>query len=82
MLHAVKAAEALNWKNQASPTNIKRTFLAKMLCFLFCVEVACWVAAFFGVEIWGSRYMIKEDGQLAFLKAIYYRSLDSKEDEK
>ena len=67
MLYAVKAAEALNWKSQASPTNIKRTFLAKMLYFLFCG---------------GSRYMIKEDGQLAFLKAIYYRSLDSKEDEK
>ena len=30
----------------------------------------------------GSRYMIKEGGQLAFLKAIYYRSLDSKEDEE
>jgi hypothetical protein len=30
----------------------------------------------------GSRYMIKEGGQLAFLKAIYYRSLDSKDDEE
>ena len=30
----------------------------------------------------GSRYMIKEGGQLAYLKAIYYRSLDSKEDEE
>jgi len=30
----------------------------------------------------GSRYMIKEGGQLACLKAIYYRSLDSKEDEE
>jgi hypothetical protein len=30
----------------------------------------------------GSRYMIKEGGQLAFLKAIYYRSLDSKEDQE
>jgi len=30
----------------------------------------------------GTRYMIKEGGALAFLKAIYYRSLDSKEDEE
>jgi hypothetical protein len=30
----------------------------------------------------GTRYMIKEGGQLAYLKAIYYRSLDSKEDEE
>ena len=30
----------------------------------------------------GSRYMTKEGGQLAYLKAIYYRSLDSKEDEE
>jgi len=30
----------------------------------------------------GTRYMIKEGGPLAFLKAIYYRSLDSKEDEE
>lgn len=30
----------------------------------------------------GTRYMIKEGGQLAFLKAIYYRCLDSKEDEE
>jgi len=30
----------------------------------------------------GSRYMIKEGGQLAYLKAVYYRSLDSKEDEE
>lgn len=30
----------------------------------------------------GSKYMIKEGGQLAYLKAIYYRSLDSKEDEE
>ena len=30
----------------------------------------------------GTRYMIKEGGQLAFLKAIYFRSLDSKEDEE
>jgi hypothetical protein len=30
----------------------------------------------------GTRYMIKEGGQLAFLKAIYYRSFESKEDEE
>jgi hypothetical protein len=30
----------------------------------------------------GTRYMIKEGGKLAFLKAIYYRSLDSKDDEE
>jgi hypothetical protein len=30
----------------------------------------------------GTRYMIKEGGSLAFLKAVYYRSLDSKEDEE
>ncbi len=30
----------------------------------------------------GTRYMIKEGGQLAFLKAVYYRSLDSKDDEE
>src|SRR3990172_8390495 len=30
----------------------------------------------------GSKYMIKEGGHLAHLKAIYYRSLDSKEDEE
>ena len=30
----------------------------------------------------GTRYMIKEGGPLAFLKAIYYRSLDSKEDKE
>jgi hypothetical protein len=29
----------------------------------------------------GTRYMIKEGGQLAFLKAIYYRSLNSGEEE-
>jgi len=30
----------------------------------------------------GTRYMIKEGGTLAFLKAIYYRSFESKEDEE
>jgi hypothetical protein len=30
----------------------------------------------------GTRYMIKEGGQLAFLKAIYYRALDSKDDQE
>ena len=30
----------------------------------------------------GTRYMTKEGGQLAFLKAVYYRSLDSKGDEE
>jgi hypothetical protein len=30
----------------------------------------------------GTRYMIKEGGPLAFLKAIYYRSFESKEDEE
>jgi hypothetical protein len=30
----------------------------------------------------GTRYMIKEGGHLAFLKAIYYRSFESKEDEE
>lgn len=29
----------------------------------------------------GTRYMIKEGGQLAFLKAIYYRSLNSGDEE-
>lgn len=31
---------------------------------------------------WITRKISKEDGQLASLKAIYYRSLDSKEDEE
>jgi hypothetical protein len=30
----------------------------------------------------GTRYMIKEDGLLSFLKAIYYRALNSKDDEE
>ena len=30
----------------------------------------------------GTRYMTKEGGQLAYLKAIYYRALDSKDDEE
>ena len=30
----------------------------------------------------GTRYMIKEGGQLAFLKAIYYRSFSSRDDEE
>ena len=30
----------------------------------------------------GTRYMIKEGGTLSFLKAVYYRSLDSKDDEE
>ena len=30
----------------------------------------------------GTRYMIKEGGSLAFLKAVYYRSLDSRDDEE
>ena len=30
----------------------------------------------------GTRYMIKEGGQLAFLKAIYYRALNSRDDEE
>lgn len=30
----------------------------------------------------GSRYMIKEGGQLAYLKAVYYRSMSSKDEEE
>jgi hypothetical protein len=30
----------------------------------------------------GTRYMIKEGGHLAFLKAIYYRALNSRDDEE
>jgi hypothetical protein len=30
----------------------------------------------------GTRYMIKEGGTLSFLKAVYYRALDSKDDEE
>lgn len=30
----------------------------------------------------GTRYMIKEGGHLAYLKAIYYSGLDSKDDEE
>jgi hypothetical protein len=30
----------------------------------------------------GTRYMIKEGGTLAFLKAIYYRFFESKEDKQ
>jgi ribosomal protein L17 len=33
------------------------------------------------IALVGSRYMIREGGQLAVLKAVYYRSLDSRDDE-